>query len=274
MELRCPSCGNKHQSEDYPEAFEIQCSCGYSLLVPEIASEIQLAPQESQGFASAPGAVEAQDDAMKITMPNFVGEDPLLNIPKVDNALTPPEDLPEEMPYDPFELGQQSDSPTLPAAPHSELPLPESSQEMAFADAVFNETLKQQGGESLDAEIGELETASPAPHENPNADVDENAAPGQQIIQRAQLASLGQLLGASYRLKWSRLSSEQSVELQKRCEKIAFPRPWLMNELKRRGIDLETIAATQELDNVPELLALEIFTSSYEFGGSCEFESL
>ncbi|MBP7843390.1 MAG: hypothetical protein KA116_01125, partial [Proteobacteria bacterium] len=105
MELRCPSCGNKHMTEDYPEAFEIQCSCGYSLLVPEMASEILSPGLESGAFASLPGAIEAQDEAAKISIDKEL-MDPLMNIPKVDDSLTPPEELPNEMPYDPFELQQ------------------------------------------------------------------------------------------------------------------------------------------------------------------------
>ncbi len=312
-------------TEDYPEAFEIQCSCGYSLLVPEMASEILSPGLESGAFASLPGAIEAQDEAAKISIDKEL-MDPLMNIPKVDDSLTPPEELPNEMPYDPFELQQSQANSSI-----EENPLEESSaetdavtkaidlavaqkpndefnneaqnapesldgpEESVFSDMVFAQSTRSvnqsvppqdefennsnnsdaifQANESHDQKSENIKESSPSIEERALGESPE-IAPAQQIIQRAQLASMGQLLGSSYNLKWADLNKDKSLELQKRCEQIVVPRPWLAAEIKRRGIDLEKLSHKVELDNVPELLALEIFMAAYELGGSCEFSQI
>jgi hypothetical protein len=309
-------------TEDYPEAFEIQCSCGYSLLVPEMASEILSPGLESEAFASLPGAVEAQDEAAKISIDKEL-MDPLMNIPKVDDSLTPPEELPNEMPYDPFELQQSQANNSI-----EENPLEESSaetdavtkaidlavaqkpneefnsetqnasesldgpEESIFSDMVFAQSTRSvnqsvpaedefqnnsdailQANESQEVKNESTKDSSPSIEERALGESPE-IAPAQQIIQRAQLASMGQLLGSSYNLKWADLNKDKALELQKRCEQIVVPRPWLAAEIKRRGIDLEKLSHKVELDNVPELLALEIFMAAYELGGSCEFSQI
>jgi DNA-directed RNA polymerase subunit RPC12/RpoP len=243
MELSCPSCGNKYLTEDYPETFEIQCSCGYSILVPEMASEIHSPSPDDKNFNSLAGAVEAQDEAMKISLnPNDLA-DPLLNIPKLDESLTPSTELPNEMPYDPYEVNN----------------LESNNREKTLAN--------------FDLSVNDAPTAEDFSNEN-NLIKEENLSPTQKIIQRAQVASIGQLIGLSYNLQIQNLDSNQIKEIYKKCEILLETRPWLMNELKKRNINLKDALEKKELEQIPEMLALEIFMASFELGGSCTFSVL
>jgi hypothetical protein len=105
MELKCPSCGISHESNNYPGAFEINCNCGYAILIPDENIAVSAALENEDGVIAVP--LPAEEIA------------PL--------ELTPPDQLPHEMAYDSFELQPpeelvpQQAAPKLSpkAAPHS-----------------------------------------------------------------------------------------------------------------------------------------------------------
>ena len=90
MELRCPSCGVTHKSEDYAGAFEIQCSCGYAILLPD---EKEVARDEFN-FNDMPAAMEVEDDELKISLEKGLSENSSNDLVSDDFNLTPSENLP------------------------------------------------------------------------------------------------------------------------------------------------------------------------------------
>ncbi len=227
MDIRCPSCGNSHRSEDHPGAFEISCSCGYSILVPDekaFAVDTHTAPAPPMNFSDA-AVAEASDD--KVSM-DF-GQAAVEEAPSDHRTeMTPPEKLPDDMVYDPFELEGSAHAPPVPLSDEGKT------------------------------------TTSPSAPENS----------GQWIINRSQAASMGQFLGKSYKIRLQGLSREKLVEITKRCEALLTGRPWLETELRQRQILLDRIPEGTELDQVPELIAVEIYLACYELGGSCEVAAL
>lgn len=107
MEVSCPSCGTKHETDNYPGAFEIPCVCGYSILVPELHSSIVGAVLgDSSGLTDEQRALPATFDApdAAISLPDSPAEYVSAESLPGMAAMTQPSELPQEMPYDPFEL--------------------------------------------------------------------------------------------------------------------------------------------------------------------------
>lgn len=107
MLIKCPSCSLSHNTEDHPGAFEILCSCGYSILVPDEAKLSE--PVIAEISPSTPIAMEVEDENNKIAFPS---DENVNLVPEIvieeSFELTPPEQLPQEMPYDPYEVQQQN----------------------------------------------------------------------------------------------------------------------------------------------------------------------
>lgn len=259
MEIKCPSCGAPHRTEDHPGAFEINCVCGYAILLPD-EREFSVSAHQSAD-ANVPIALEQEDAELlvKIDAP----EENVGNIEGIDFAvdLTPPEELPKEMPYDPFEVGSLGDVPAFDNAPESD------AEGMDFS--LPTETPSEPAQESLSA-------ATPTPDEKPRS-VPPVAAPArrmtaQNVVDRAQTASMGQFLGSSYDIECQSLERNALVEISRRCEKILSKRPWLQTELRNRKIDLQSLVETSKIENLPEILAVEVYLAAYELGGSCQSE--
>src|SRR5687768_14620966 len=102
MDLSCPSCGVVHRTEDYPGAFEIQCSCGYSILVPDEQALAEPALDVPSYDPSIPTAMEEEDAQMTIPAEDLSPSEAIESLPG-SNEMTPPDQLPEGMVYDPFE---------------------------------------------------------------------------------------------------------------------------------------------------------------------------
>ena len=249
MELSCPSCGAKHRTEDHPGAFEILCVCGYSLLVPD---EKSFAPVEPDPPPRTPTAMDAEDAALAVSPP------PAEEVPS-PLEMTPPDQLPEGMVYDPFELQQQQvAAPSTDALPQAfELP----------ADA-FNPD-PAAGASPSGFESIQPSEASPQATEAPKTAPAATPPPGQSLVERVQLASMGHLLGHSFDISCEGLNRENLVLLAKRCSELTKRRPWLETELKKRNIELENLPENPSLKGVPEPVALEIYLTCFELGGTC-----
>jgi hypothetical protein len=127
MEVYCPSCRTLHRSEDYPGAFDILCGCGYLILNPDIGDSPD--PDYNEiNFEGPPAADETRPhELIKVHTAEDDFDFDLLNenaAPFSAENLTPPENLPEGMLYDPGEVPQE------PVAP---LPEESSSNEEAIA---------------------------------------------------------------------------------------------------------------------------------------------
>jgi hypothetical protein len=247
MQLRCPNCGIVHKTEDYPGAFEVNCVCGYSILVPD---EKAFAVPIETPSAKVPTALEEEDSALAVTPETPEAE------PIVAENMTAPDELPQGMPYDPFELkeatGEIASAPIEMPAFESPPETPASTDEAADIPA--------------DRPMGITQRA---PEEAPQSQMT-----GQALVERSLSASLGQLLGPSYKIQIQGLSREKVVMLSKRCEELARARPWVTLELEKRGLRFEDWPEQPEMNNVPEILAVEIYLGCFELGGSCTFEKL
>lgn len=233
MEINCPSCGVKHRTEDSPGAFEINCVCGYALLVPDEDALRRATPNAES--VRIPISLEEEDQSLLIK-------------PDVENTAPPAEgltdsaDLPDGMIYDPFEVqGFENPPPTLSVVenPPDEFSPDEPEPSAGRFDSV---------------------TVITTP---------EKPAPAQTIVNRSQAASMGQFLGATYDIECQGLDRESLVSLSQRCQLLVKSRPWLETELRRRQIRLETLADDPRLVGVPELIAIEIYLGCFELGGSC-----
>jgi hypothetical protein len=289
MDLRCPSCGKTHRTQDYPGAFEINCSCGYSILVPnEEAFQVAL----DENAAEPKNIAAAQDDEA----PPLSAEtlDPLKEF-SPSTEMTPPDQLPPEMVYDPFELKNEVES-LENAAPS---PSEESSafegigasspfeifqsaeEESAAAPAEFpSEEMALPDPAQAEVEMKSVDSAVPKPVEEkaPQQSLKRMAVSqkadeaAQEIVDRSMATSLGQHLGPSYNLHWKNLSREQKLVISKKLENLVKSRPWAMLELEKREIHLESLPELESIKNIPEIFAVEIYLMCFEFGGDCEFE--
>lgn len=264
MEMVCPSCGAKHESDDFPDAFEVQCACGYSILLPDPNMVQSIPESDSQsGFSGSAAALEAEDEALQVPLEERGESDPLDGMIKVSEEMTGPEDLPQEMPYDPFEVpGVDADM----ANPEEERDY-SSDESLELGEGGIT-PLSFSDDASLD---GESDKEGAAKYETIPEDT---TPPAQKIVERAQLASMGQLIGFSYNLEWTELDAESLKRVKHRCLPILEQRPWLETELKHRGIEFSSLETQKGLKNVPETLALEIYLGILELGGKCLYERL
>ncbi len=242
MDLMCPSCARKHRVEDYPEAFEIPCPCGYSILVPDLK---QLASQERTKVTVDPSvavAVEEEDQKFLIEDPNILagGEAEALAQSDVaveaSLAMTAPDELPQGMVYDPFELPNVDNQ-----------NVPSDSVGQSEPEAQLSET------------AGGLPYATNAPSHL------------QEVLVQTQLANMGQILGRSFDLELKNLQPEVLEWIRQRLLELIGQRAWLRAELENRGIELESSAPLNSLKRVPELVAIEIYLACVEAGGHCEY---
>ncbi|MBS1985580.1 MAG: hypothetical protein JST16_15560 [Bdellovibrionales bacterium] len=244
MELSCPSCGVKHRTEDHRGAFEILCVCGYSILIPD---EAALAEPVAEEAPSSPISMDAEDAALAVQPPLQQSDAPQAL------EMTPPDQLPSEMVYDPFELNP-------PPPPTESIPSPP----MDHQSEGYSGGEATAAGTEMSFDAPPIAEAPPAPEAAPT--------PSQKLVERVQAASMGRLLGQSFDLKCSELSRDALVEVSKRCLRLMKDRPWLENELRSRGIDLETLADRPTLTDVPEIIALEIYLTCFELGGVCDLQ--
>lgn len=152
MEVRCPSCSAQHRSEDYPGAFDILCGCGYLILNPELSSDAGSYNQVN--FEGAP--VTSEDSKVLIQVQTAQTEEaipaPILNDVTLDftsDQLTPPEELPSGMLYDPTEVPQTTpEEKTIVEAPD---------KNQAFVERVQSASIGQILGPDYDLECSDLE---------------------------------------------------------------------------------------------------------------------
>ncbi len=242
MEISCPSCGQKHSTEDYPGAFEIPCSCGHSILVPDAESEDlspdSLDPAEPY-FKAPPLSFESQDEALALRSGSvkLSPEDEEL-LRSAD--LTSPDDLPDAMPYDPFELSDEHKVKDI-------------SEEVAD----INDALE-------DVEDPTSDKLGPSPRSKDSTKMD--------LIDRLQSASMGRFYGSSYTIEIHNLDAPKVAELKTLIDEFLSHQAWLAEELERRGIRIHQALEEQKVDNLPETVAVEIYLRCYELGGLCRFE--
>ena len=116
MSVTCPSCAAIYDQEFDPGVFELNCVCGYSILLPtdDSASRIQTSKKkEPPNFSAAfPTALDAEDDNLMIRPDGLMDlnplQKPLESSPGGVLGMTPSEELPAGLVYDPFELPQIS----------------------------------------------------------------------------------------------------------------------------------------------------------------------
>lgn len=264
MQLTCPSCAATYEVEQDPHVFEINCVCGYSLLVPEFeASENDSSAKTDNrpGFASAvPTAMDAEDDKLLIRPEGLMALNPdRKESPSSGGVLdmTPPEELPSGLVYDPFELPQLE--------PVAEAEVAMDNQDVfAPEPAVSNPSAVSsrptpRGGSSAQNPVTAVA-------------VEKGHSKTQNLVTRSQLASMGNFLGASFHLKIQDVDVFGIERILLRVQKILSDRPWLEAETKRRQIDFTKLKTDFELRGVPEILALEIYLAAFEFGGHCQFD--
>lgn len=217
MEVRCPSCGAQHRSEDYPGAFDILCGCGYLILNPELDSGSR--SDDAPNFEGPPAvsvssvipvAAESENNAVDFSPPsNDEGANESFSI----ENLTLPENLPEGMLYDPTEVPQNT--------------------------STFSQILKPEAS--------------------------------QVFVERVQKASMGQILGADYDLEITHLQQEAKLKARERVERFLQDHKWLREIMERRSFIMDDLFQTERLLQVPEPLAVEIYTACLENGGKCSF---
>ncbi|NCN26397.1 hypothetical protein GW915_02385 [bacterium] len=295
MELKCPSCGAKHDTDDFPDAFEMQCACGYSILMPDLSNmdSGEVSQANESGFSAAPVALDIEDEKNRVLVESDIDSSAEEEVSMAaSEAMTAPEDLPDEMPYDPFELpntkqvkmeqrfGEVADLPDFDPNLSNE-----SSENSAF-DGEQGFQVPSFESNNLEGESVEGDFASETPMEEGLEDSEistdakaeerdeKSETPAQKIVERVQLASMGQLLGFSYDLEWVGVGAEGISEAKNRCLKLLLDRPWLQNEIKERKISFDQMEKAETMKNLPEPLALEIYLACLEFGGRCSFKKV
>lgn len=257
MQLICPSCSATYESTEYPNSFEINCVCGYSILVPHQESQSQSVSSKIQSpnfDAAVPSAMEAEDDGLLIRPEGLVA----LNPDQKENFLggagvlgmTPPENLPIGMVYDPFELPNVS-------IDHEGTD--EESLDLGNEDVFSSD------------DVSSPPSGKPAPVAMAAPKAPSSPSKAQNLVSRSQLASMGNFIGASFSLKIQDVSDDDMARIVIRIQKILNDRPWLQSEVKKRNLQFEKLQSEHALDQVPEILALEIYLAAFELGGQCSF---
>ncbi len=245
--IKCPSCQNVHDLNDYPGAFEIPCSCGYSILVPDVDAFLEKDEGEETRYESrVPTAMDAEDEAVKVPVEVPGAQDLSFEVSPTApdevmegvQSMTPPEKLPEEMAYDPFEIAQL-----------------ETEQEGLSAEPM----------EELSVEPDNVQQSVVTVQNSSEADV---------VIQKNMLGQFGQLAGPDYSMMIKGLNREQRIELMHSVEELTRGRPWLDEELRKRKFRMESLVEQENIDAIPEILAVEIFLSVLELGGDAEIHYL
>ncbi|MEZ4814965.1 MAG: hypothetical protein R3A80_07145 [Bdellovibrionota bacterium] len=157
MEVNCPSCGSTHRSEDYPGAFDILCGCGYLILNPDLGASTPADDYNEINFEGPPVVDETSaKDLIKVEDPNeeFLNiEVPAALEPEESNFsaenLTPSEDLPDGMLYDPAEVPVSNTEEITPKA--------ESTLSRIFVERVQRASIGQILGPDYDLEFTNLE---------------------------------------------------------------------------------------------------------------------
>ena len=155
MEVRCPSCSAQHRSEDYPGAFDILCGCGYLILNPELSSDAENYNQVN--FEGAPATSEdskilVEAETAKVEAAPFSLEE----TPSFDTGkLTPPEELPSGMLYDPTEVPA-----TTPAEEQKEKVEANPETNQTLVERIQSASMGQVLGPDYDLEFSELDHAS------------------------------------------------------------------------------------------------------------------
>lgn len=274
MELSCPSCGAKHNTDDFSDAFEVQCACGYSILVPDLSGVDEVGDSQVSGrFSSSPAALDSEDEQLQVSLDSVAldSESPMAHT--LSEEMTPPEALPSEMPYDPFELSDLSHKPM--EAVDSAFQVPEFEPHLGEHAQEFEASA---GISEVDNEIQD-EFSTPAIEASPidessqevNEEDSSQTTPAQRIVERVQLAGLGQLLGFSYDLDLLGIGAKEIEILKSRCFDLLKERPWLDAELRKRQFELSAVVEDASLKNLPEPFALELYMTCLELGGRCVF---
>jgi len=252
MELSCPSCSSKHRTEDYAGAFEIQCSCGYSILLPD---ENTLHAPAFEDFGALPDfnnaspmAQDHHNDNAFVPLADEAGEglDPALMAAQAQEGnafsslnLTAPEDLPTDMPYDPFELQTQWNADgSLAASPEPEAP----------------------------------KKPAPAPKAPPVVEIPKPVA-AQDIVNRIQMASIGYMHGALFDLHLGEIEGDKLKKLSEHCTRVLGDKPWLRAHAPQGFDNPETYLKLKRLSAIPELLAVEIYLHCAQNEIFCELRA-
>jgi hypothetical protein len=143
--------------------------------------------------------------------------------------LTAPENLPDGMPYDPFELQNQWKPEAGAATIVPEVTLVKSAKKAPAAPAAV---------------------APPSPPKVVEA---------QDIVNRIQMASIGSMHGALFDLDLGELPEAQLKKLSAHCTQVLDARPWLRAFVDKGFEKPESLLRHKQLLAVPELLAVEIY---------------
>lgn len=268
MELACPSCSSKHKTEDYPGAFEIQCSCGYSILVPDeaaLAAESDSEVDNSNGpppsFDDPPMAMDELQDSQFA----LAGDESSENQEQVEGVesfsslnLSDPKDLPDDMPYDPFELQDQwaQSNPEDGLAPKASATF---TQGVASTEGVSDKGARKEG-RAKDANSPAIASTS-------------TKTEGQDIVNRIQMASIGYLQGSLFDLEIEGLSKDLVKDLALHTQKFLSTRTYLREGLSKDFENPELIFKQPRILAVPEILAVEIYLYCTQNQISCKFST-
>ncbi len=217
MLITCPSCGRSHDSARHRGAFEIDCDCGYSILIPD-EDAMESASDDVPGFQAPPIAMDEEDNRIAVD----VGES--------TNAIS---DLPAANPFAPFDGA-------IDMTPESELPGgmiydPDEADALAESKNTWsqNSTVEES---FLDPFVAESED------ENPTKKIDVveelakefESSPAQRLVLQNQSASLGHLVGSYFDLNLSALNATQLTKMSSRCEELQKNNPWIKQLVQSR----------------------------------------
>jgi hypothetical protein len=254
MLISCPSCGKSHDSAKHHGAFEIDCDCGYSILIPDEEALSSQNDDNNPGFHSPPIAMDEEDNSIAINVEGGGGLESAVPdsnpFAPFDGAtdMTPEAELPDGMIYDPDEADALADS-----------------------KEAWSQDSKSEGETFLDPFESE-KPQDPDEFEEPELEIP-TVSTAAALIERNQSASIGHLVGSYFDLNLGSLDENILLKLASRCEELLKTNPWLKQLVitRKSKCDAEHFVSQKKLEALPEVLALELFLYCYELGGTCSF---
>lgn len=253
MIITCPSCQKTHNTEMHKGAFEIECDCGYSILIPdEAALSAVSTPNESPGFQAPPIALDEEDEKLSID----------LN----DNTSINEVDAEQENPFAPFDGA-------VDMTPENELPTgmiydPDEASALAESKEAWSESSSV--AQFQDPFEAKEETKSDSTNSEPEATPAHSVA--QSLVNMNQSASLGRLTGSLYDLSFESMSEDLCAKLSAKSEELLLTNPWIKQIVEDSGslCAPKDFIVEKKVRKIPEVLALEIYLYCYEIGGQCK----
>lgn len=289
MKIHCPSCGKPHLTEDHGGAFEIPCSCGYQILMPDVAAlqEEQKPRPKFENAKPLAGTTDSEFDLGKKILDRF---DPRAT--RIEHGVTPAAEQRSEQSAVGNSQAEFTAPPLFEFGGH---PVPEAlgpqsnprertrAEKNPYQDDQLEDVIpasrKQMSAPqdlppSLPYDPFEIEQRLPQHRESNETGQSQSSGQfqGQQILSRVQQASFDQYMGPQYRLTIEGLGDRELQELRLRVIRVLSHYPWLEVHLRNHGFPFDNATLWRDLTQVPEILAVEIYMLCTQLGGYCRFE--